>query len=787
MPDISALHVQNKSSLNNNLNNSINFNLDDLLIKNNESHGQSEVNFLNLINKEVDKQIKDKLSISNSIRKLTSLVNSQMLIEKKEIEKILDELKEFYLALDGKSGNFSTREGKELRSDIRVELISLEKKIHDKDDEITIIRNNSKNFKKKNSDLKNEISELIVEEEKLNNELEKLKGENKKEITNYNNLEEIIKDKKDEIKNLKKSNRLKKQKYEEIVQEEYSLKNQINKESLKNEDLKREISEKEKKLNIVQEKIQKLLQENDIIMEDVEILENQVKSEEIQLKELEKDLKKNKKTLDLLFEKREVLVEKTVNTNLDLKEMEMEKEMLDINIKNLEEEETIITSNMEEIKDINHKKEEHLNFITSKLEDLKIKLYGGPILSEKLKDFLLDIENNLNIYDNLIEQIFKESEKSLDINDIIENNENIKQNIDLITQELLKYKEDILFKENENNILKEIKNKMETELNDLIEKRNKIIDNMDENDPIKTKENYLEIIYNEMNNLRKIKLSQALNEKKENKKVDNIINLIKEEQNEKKKLNESRKPSSNPKIPQRRHNSMFHNTLNPEEMKSIENSFNQDNSIISGNIYNNVPENMYYSNGHQKSVNSPNLDISQNSTVNKSNFMNNQYRNQMDYDDNLSQNSYNKSMKTISMDLRSSNNPNVLYGNVDYNEFSHLKENWSKLIKDLIRMVSYFLKSSTLIMNTISMIFKRYLQKEKSFSKVRTLILKFLDKSYKRHSSFLTKIGEFKNKRNVNIELLFKCIEDVKDIFALESKSQDSITKNIKNCCGKSK
>ena len=740
------------------------------------------MNFLNLINKEVDKQIKDKLSISNSIKKLTELVNSKMLIEKKEIEKILDELKEFYFALDEKSSNFSNREGKELRSDIRIELISLEKRVQNKDDEITIIKNNSKTFKKKNSDLKNEISELIIQEEKLNIALEELKVENEKEVENFKNLKENLENKKEEIKNLKKSNRIKKQKYEENVQEEYTLKNQINKETLKNEDLKNEISDKKEKLKNIQEKIQKLLQENDIIMEDVEILEKQVKSEEIQLTELEKNSKKNKISLDLLFKKREVLVEKTVNINLDLKEMDMENEMLDININKLEEEESILKSNMKEKTDSKEKKEEHLNFISSKLEDLKLKLYGGPILSEKLKEFLVDIENNLNIYENLIERIFKESDESLDISEIIENNENIKQNIEIITQELLKYKEDILFKENENNILKEIKNKMEIELDDLVLKRDNLINNIDENYPIKTKENYLELIYKEMNNLRKIKLSQALTEKNENEKVNNIVKLIKEEQADKRILQNKPNVKNNFK----RHNSMFQNQ---DEIKSTGNSFNlQDNSIMSGNIYNNIPENMYYSNGnHKNNQNNTNLDISQNSMI-KSNFMNNQYQsNQNDYDDNISQNSYNKSLKTISMDLRSSNNPNVLYGNVDYNELSHLTENWSKLIKDLIRMVSYFLKSSTLIMNTISMIFKRYLQKEKSFSKVRTLILKFLDKSYKRHSSFLTKIGEFKNKRNVNIELLFKCIEDVKDIFALESKSQDSITRNIKNCCTKSK
>ena len=225
----------------------MNFNLDDLLLKNSDNN-HTEINFLNLINKEVDKNIKDKLSISNSVKKLTGLINSKILIEVKEIENILNELRQFYLALESKSSNFSDRESKELKSNIRLELINLEKKIQGKDEDITILKNKGTSLKNNNEDLKNKIEDLGKVESDLKHQLEDLKITNEEENNNYNNLKEKIENIKEEIKNLKKSNRLKKQKYEEIVQEEYSLKNQINKENLKNEDLKNEISDKSKKL-----------------------------------------------------------------------------------------------------------------------------------------------------------------------------------------------------------------------------------------------------------------------------------------------------------------------------------------------------------------------------------------------------------------------------------------------------------------------------------------------------------------------------------------------------------
>lgn len=120
-----------------------------------------------------------------------------------------------------------------------------------------------------------------------------------------------------------------------------------------------------------------------------------------------------------------------------------------------------------------------------------------------------------------------------------------------------------------------------------------------------------------------------------------------------------------------------------------------------------------------------------------------------------------------------------------------LKNNWSKIVKDISKIISYLMKSSSLMANNLSHIIGKLMKHDKNFQKLRSLIIKFLNESFNRHRRFISEINNYKNCKSISVPSLIKCIENLIGISQIESDSQgervrlgvttDSISKSIKN------
>jgi len=101
-----------------------------------------------------------------------------------------------------------------------------------------------------------------------------------------------------------------------------------------------------------------------------------------------------------------------------------------------------------------------------------------------------------------------------------------------------------------------------------------------------------------------------------------------------------------------------------------------------------------------------------------------------------------------------------------------LKSNWSKIVKDISKIISYLMKSSSLMANNLSHIIGKLMKHDKNFQKLRSLIIKFLNESFNRHRKFINEINNYKNCKNVSVPSLVNCIENLISISQIESDSQ---------------
>lgn len=101
-----------------------------------------------------------------------------------------------------------------------------------------------------------------------------------------------------------------------------------------------------------------------------------------------------------------------------------------------------------------------------------------------------------------------------------------------------------------------------------------------------------------------------------------------------------------------------------------------------------------------------------------------------------------------------------------------LKNNWSKIVKDISKIISYLMKSSSLMANNLSHIIGKLMKHDKNFQKLRSLIIKFLNESFNRHRRFISEINNYKNCKNISVPSLIKCIENLIGISQIESDSQ---------------
>ena len=114
-------------------------------------------------------------------------------------------------------------------------------------------------------------------------------------------------------------------------------------------------------------------------------------------------------------------------------------------------------------------------------------------------------------------------------------------------------------------------------------------------------------------------------------------------------------------------------------------------------------------------------------------------------------------------------------------ELGLLKTHWSKIVKDISKIISYLMKSSSLMANNLSHIIGKLMKHDSNFHKLRALIIKFLNESFNRHRRFITEINNYKTCKKVSVKALTTCIEKLIGISQIESDSQDTISKSIKS------
>lgn len=109
-----------------------------------------------------------------------------------------------------------------------------------------------------------------------------------------------------------------------------------------------------------------------------------------------------------------------------------------------------------------------------------------------------------------------------------------------------------------------------------------------------------------------------------------------------------------------------------------------------------------------------------------------------------------------------------------------LKEQWMRLLKDEIKIMSIFLKNLNAGYNVTIYIFQTFLESQSCFEEVRKFIHDQLNKSYDTHSKYLKQISDYKKCKGGNIEDFIGITSQMRLIFEEEAKVQDFSMRSLK-------
>ena len=452
--------------------------------------------------------------ISSSEKKIMAKIN--ILIESKnkvfnDIESLIEK---------------SQKEKKEFKN----QMTSLKSKIEQLENEKELISNKYLNKKNKLkiekekdlNEMNEKISDLMIKIETKENELKIEKTKNKEIIEQKNNLNNIIKKQKEEISNLEEENE--------------NLNNDI-------EQNAKEFSEyKQKYLAEIKSK-EEYINSNSKIKKEIEKYKNEISNITKQNKELISEIKIKNKKIEILEEKNTKILEEleeiqNKNNNLIKENKNKEKEILSLN--NNKKEINSEIKNIElEYQDELNKKEQLINEFNQKYNELNEQYME---LENKI------IENNKKIKELNSEIISMKTEKEKlkkELSDKNEDYESIKGKYIALIEN--KSKETKFYEKNKNKILeleKEIYKKNEK----LLEKQNELDKNQEE---IEKYINEIDSLKNEISS-KNAQISKIITElNNQNKSIDEYKDLIKEEKNKNKELEDkynellSTKPNPN--------------------------------------------------------------------------------------------------------------------------------------------------------------------------------------------------------------------------------------------------
>ena len=758
-PDISALNFINTS--NNNIGNSINFDLKEFLVL--ESNNNINSNEKTVFNRNLKKkELKDYFEC------LLDFLENNNILSKHDLEKCFypfDKILEIF-----EQNVFRFFEEKEKKSKLVNDMQKkyLEFKMEFRNSEKEIKENNKKKleYEQKKEVIIKKLKEL--DEKKIFSEqiLEKEEIEYKKQNENFIELDSYRKNLEKEIEKLKKSTSEKKVVYEEMIKNEYSLKVNIDNENLRNEDYESRLSEKNELIKKIENKVFSIKEKNNNLSEKI--------------KKIEIDLLNKNKNFEIYENKRKNLeYGKKEKNNLILN---LGKEIVKLNfeISRLEKEDEILTKRLitEKMKfqDIS-KKKENLN----EMENSKNQEY--LFLKKKLKNIKKNIENqnNNNLPDNF-KKTFENCKKLFDdfeiiLKDLKKSNEKkpkllILKKIEKKREKVKKIKTNLIHIKNdietlicENNILKDIKSNLNTDLKNLNKKKNEneILNKYMKEENTKNRDSYINKILEELIILKNIKRgdNNKLDPNLELK-VNHILKIIHEEielKNPRQKNLNQRKLSMLEKK----------NTIETNELKSVNSLFLNNNSIISENIYNTIQKD-YFSNKNDLLKNSKSKPL----LKSRSNEHNSNFR----FNNNRKSSVQSKSRKNESFEYDCYQNYEKKFFSSEKNE---LNENWQQMMKFFMKFLNSIFKSSCLLANSISLIIGKYCVKDKNYTKIKQCIMKFLNESLERHKTSFTQIAGYKNLKRVTVKALMSCLMKLKEIVVVERQIQDKFNKTIKS------
>lgn len=749
-PDISGLNFINTS---NNIGNSVNFDLKEFLGSNNNINSNEKTVFNRNLKKKNLKCLFDCL--------LDFLENNKIVC-KNELEKCFYPFEKILKIFEDNVFRFFEEKEKKSEEVNELQKRFLEFKMDFRNFEKEIKENNIKKleYEKKKEVIIKQLKDL--EEKKTFSEkiLEKEEIESKEEFENFNKLNLYIKNLEKEIEKLKSSTNLKKEEYEEMIKNEYSLKVNIDNENLRNEDYECRLNEKKDLIKIIDEKIQNINDKNKSLLLDINELENDLKIKnenfnvyENKRKNLE-DKKKKKNNLIMNLGK------EIVKLNFQIVKLKKEDEILTIRLFSEKQKLEEKSKNNLSLIDYKNSKNDEYIILKKKLNVLKKKEKEMKNLPDNFQQTFVNCKKINDDLEKILEELKAHNEKKTKYT-IMKKIEKKREKVNKIKTNLLLIKNDIQILHHENSILKDIKTNLNSDLKTLNKKKNEneILNNYMQEETAKKRDSYITTILQELQILKNIKSSSNKVDINLDVKLNNILKIIHEEIEEK-------NPREKNKITRKM--TLEKKTENdPTDIKSVNSLFLHNNSIISENIYNTIQKE-YFNNQNEllKGSRSKTLLKSRSSDQNSA-FRFNCRKSSVQ--------SKSKAGESFEYDC---------YQNYEKKIFSsqknELNENWQQMMKFFMKFLNSIFKSSCLLANSISLIIGKYVNNDKNYSKIKQCIMKFLNESLERHKTSFTQIVGYKNLKKVSVKALMSCLMKLKEIVVAERQIQDKFNKTIK-------
>lgn len=561
---------------------------------------------------------------------------------------------------------------------------------------------------KENKELEIKISDLVEELSELKEEYNKVQKTNNEKDKKSSQLSKQISSLQKDINNYNKNLSSGDNDNEDLLKKELPLISRLEKKKMQFNDLEKQIGENEKKVEELQNQIDELQSSNSSMkktnkeqsrrIDELNKSVTDLKTSKTQLEtkksaimtKINKHLNENAK-LTVLIDKIQKELEMLVEHNDECKE---ENEKMGDELNKLKDAKLIQNNDITQLQRDLKKTKKMLNAVSNISDEFKSVYNETIILYDKFDNFILELKR------------IKDNPTNIDIGR--KTITDLQNSLKAANSQFLIVQQENLMVEQEIKILKNLKEKITKDLENIksLKQKNEILINHNLQDNLKSKDEFLDIIHEEMTLLRNIRLESETVDEATQEKVVAILNMIKAEQDSKEAIG----AESNQKNPPPNISVLSNDNSNKEAFGNS--LFLGNDSIISENIYNNA--NPEYGGNFTPKNNVRKRRSSRFRMKNSDSLRMHRLKTSQ-----LQGGSTVKSRNT-SMDNSSFNH---LYKHENYYEESELKINWKAIMRVFTKMISFFLKTSSAMVNNISAIINKN-KNNRSFQKIRTIVIK---------------------------------------------------------------